>query len=57
MQGHAGWLAQHGLRTWEPLPDMPALVILIDEYAELTEAAPDADSIACLGRAVAVTSG
>jgi DNA segregation ATPase FtsK/SpoIIIE-like protein len=38
---------------------MPALVILIDEYAELAENAPgamsDADSIARLGRAVAVT--
>jgi S-DNA-T family DNA segregation ATPase FtsK/SpoIIIE len=59
MQGRAGWLAQHGLRTWEPSPDMPALVILIDEYAELTEEAPnatsDTDSIARLGRAVAVT--
>ena len=38
---------------------MPALVIIIDEYAELADAAPDAtadaDSIARLGRAVAVT--
>ena len=38
---------------------MPALVILIDEYAELAEKAPgamsDTDSIARLGRAVAVT--
>ena len=38
---------------------MPALVIIIDEYAELKEAAPDAmsytDSIARLGRAIAVT--
>ena len=38
---------------------MPALIILIDEYAELAEKAPDAmsdtDSIARLGRAVAVT--
>ena len=38
---------------------MPALIILIDEYAELAEQAPDAmsdtDSIARLGRAVAVT--
>ena len=36
---------------------MPALIILIDEYAELVEAAPsavkDADSIARRGRAVA----
>jgi S-DNA-T family DNA segregation ATPase FtsK/SpoIIIE len=38
---------------------MPALVIIIDEYAELADEAPDAmqdtDSIARLGRAVAVT--
>jgi S-DNA-T family DNA segregation ATPase FtsK/SpoIIIE len=38
---------------------MPALVIVIDEYAELTEDAPeamsDADTVARLGRAVAVT--
>ena len=38
---------------------MPALVIIIDEYAELAESAPeatgDADSIARRGRAVAVT--
>jgi S-DNA-T family DNA segregation ATPase FtsK/SpoIIIE len=38
---------------------MPALVIIIDEYAELTEEAPDAmhytDEIARLGRALAVT--
>jgi S-DNA-T family DNA segregation ATPase FtsK/SpoIIIE len=38
---------------------MPALVIVIDEYAELVDDAPDAikhaDSIARLGRAIAVT--
>ncbi len=38
---------------------MPALIIIIDEYAELVESAPeatgDADSIARRGRAVAVT--
>jgi hypothetical protein len=59
MQARAVRLAAHGRRTWEPTPDMPALVIIIDEYAELTEQAPDAmtytDSVARLGRAVAVT--
>ena len=39
---------------------MPALVIIIDEYAELTDEAPDAmsdtNSVARLGRAVAVGS-
>jgi S-DNA-T family DNA segregation ATPase FtsK/SpoIIIE len=38
---------------------MPALIIIIDEYAELKDEAPDAmryaDSVARLGRAVAVT--
>jgi hypothetical protein len=59
MQARAAWLAERGQRTWEPSPDMPALVIIIDEYAELSEQAPDAmgytDSLARLGRAVAVT--
>ncbi len=55
----AEYLTATGRRIWEPSPDMPALVIIIDEYAELSEQAPDAlghaDSIARLGRAVAVT--
>jgi hypothetical protein len=52
-------LTAAGKRTWEISPGMPALVIIIDEYAELKEEAPDAmsyaDSIARLGRALAVT--
>jgi len=52
-------MAGTGRRAWEPSPDAPALVIIIDEYAELADEAPDAmadtDSIARLGRAVAVT--
>jgi hypothetical protein len=36
MQTRAAWLASHGRRTWEPAPEWPALVIIIDEYAELT---------------------
>lgn len=59
VKARAGALAAGGHRVWEPSPDMPALVIVIDEYAELAEQAPDAmrdtDSIARLGRAVAVT--
>jgi hypothetical protein len=55
--------AQHltgiGRREWEPSGRMPALVIIIDEYAELAEQAPAAlkhtDTIARLGRAPAVT--
>jgi DNA helicase HerA-like ATPase len=52
-------LADHGKREWEPSPAMPALVIIIDEHAELADDAPDAmsdtDTIARLGRAPAVT--
>jgi hypothetical protein len=59
LQARAEYLAAHGRRTWEPSPEMPALVIIIDEYAELAEQAPgvmdDTDSIARLGRALAVT--
>ena len=59
LQARAELLAATGRRVWEPSPDMPALVIIIDEYAELADDAHDAmgyaDSIARLGRAVAVT--
>jgi hypothetical protein len=55
----ASHLAATGKRTWEPTAEWPALVIVIDEYAELASlvpgAAADTDSIARLGRAVAVT--
>jgi S-DNA-T family DNA segregation ATPase FtsK/SpoIIIE len=59
LHARAEMLAASGRRVWEPSPDMPALVIVIDEYAELAEEAPEAarytDSIARLGRAAAVT--
>jgi len=59
LEARAAYLAASGQRVWEPSPDLPALVIVIDEYAELVETAPDAtddaDSIARRGRAVAVT--
>jgi S-DNA-T family DNA segregation ATPase FtsK/SpoIIIE len=59
LHARAELLAATGRRVWEPSPDMPALVIIIDEYAELADDAPDAvkhaDSVARLGRAVAVT--
>jgi DNA segregation ATPase FtsK/SpoIIIE-like protein len=52
-------LAAAGKRTWAISPDLPALIVLIDEYADLADEAPnamaDTDSIARLGRAVAVT--
>ena len=59
LEARAALLAAAGKRIWEISPGMPALVVLIDEYAELADEAPDAmsdtDSIARLGRAVAVT--
>jgi hypothetical protein len=59
LEGRAEDLAASGQRVWEPSPDRPALVIIVDEHAELAENAPDAasdaDSIARRGRAVAVT--
>jgi FtsK/SpoIIIE family len=59
LQARAAHLAAAGRRVWEPSPDMPALLIIVDEYAELADEAPDTmsdtDSIARLGRAVAVT--
>ena len=58
LEARAALLAERRKRLWEPTPDMPALVIVIDEYAELADDAPDAikdaDSIARRGRAVAV---
>jgi DNA segregation ATPase FtsK/SpoIIIE, S-DNA-T family len=59
LNARAAALAERGARVWEPRTDAPALVIIIDEYAELAEEAPAAitaaDSIARRGRAVAVT--
>jgi DNA translocase FtsK/SpoIIIE-like protein len=58
LEARAALLAERRQRIWEPSPGMPALVIIIDEYAELADDAPDAvrhaDSIARRGRAVAV---
>jgi hypothetical protein len=58
LEARAALLAARGQRLWEPTPDMPALIILIDEYAELVDDAPGAvrhaDSVARRGRAVAV---
>jgi hypothetical protein len=59
LQARAEHLAATGRRVWEPPLEMPALLIIVDEYAELTDEAPgamsDTDAIARLGRAVAVT--
>lgn len=50
--------SRYNTRVWEPTPDAPALVIVIDEYAELADTAPAAvpyaESVARRGRAVAV---
>jgi S-DNA-T family DNA segregation ATPase FtsK/SpoIIIE len=42
MRRHDAALFARFLRTWEPSPRMPALVIIIDEYAGLAEQAPEA---------------
>ncbi len=59
LEARATYLAAAGHRVWEPSVAMPALIIIVDEYAELAETAPeatgDADSVARRGRAVAVT--
>ncbi len=59
LEARAELLAAAGKRTWAISPAWPSLVIIIDEYAELADEAADAmsdtDSIARLGRAVAVT--
>jgi len=48
-------MTARGARLWEPAPDMPALLIVVDEYAEMPPEAQDyADSLARRGRAVAV---
>jgi S-DNA-T family DNA segregation ATPase FtsK/SpoIIIE len=55
LNARAARMAAEGKRVWEPTPQDPALVIVVDEYAELPEEAHDcADSIARRGRAVAV---
>ncbi len=59
LEARAALLAATRQRVWEPSADMPALMIIVDEYAELADDAPDAtrdaDSIGRRGRAVAVT--
>ncbi|MCI0687526.1 MAG: hypothetical protein L0Y54_09860 [Sporichthyaceae bacterium] len=59
LNARADHQAQAGQRFWHPTPTKPALVIVIDEHAELADHANRAlvyaDSIARRGRAVAVT--
>ncbi len=50
----AARMAAEGKRVWEPTPDDPAIIIVVDEWAELpAEAREYADSVARRGRAVA----
>jgi DNA segregation ATPase FtsK/SpoIIIE, S-DNA-T family len=53
------WLVHHGRDAWQPTPEAPAVVLPVDELAELIEQLPAAaaylDSIARLGRKTAVT--
>jgi S-DNA-T family DNA segregation ATPase FtsK/SpoIIIE len=53
------WLADHGEENWEPTPTAPAIVLPVDELAELVEQLPYAaillDTIARKGRKTAIT--
>lgn len=42
LEARAERLAATGRRIWEPSPELPALAIVVDEYAELAEEAADA---------------
>lgn len=59
LDARARQLTADGSRLWLPTPSAPALVTVIDEYAELAEqsqaAVIHADSVARRGRAAAVT--
>jgi S-DNA-T family DNA segregation ATPase FtsK/SpoIIIE len=53
------WLADHDHEHWQPTPQAPAIVLPVDELAELVEQLPDAttllDTIARKGRKTAIT--
>jgi S-DNA-T family DNA segregation ATPase FtsK/SpoIIIE len=53
------WLADHGEEHWNPTPQAPAIMLPVDELAELIEQLPEAagylDTIARKGRKTAVT--
>jgi len=59
LEARAQQLAANGHRLWMPTATTPALIVVIDEYAELSDesavAIAHADSVARRGRAVAVT--
>jgi S-DNA-T family DNA segregation ATPase FtsK/SpoIIIE len=55
LQRRTADLTACGQRLWLPEPDRPALLVVVDEYAELPESAHAcADTLARLGRAAAV---
>jgi DNA segregation ATPase FtsK/SpoIIIE, S-DNA-T family len=55
VDGRAAEQAAKGSRLWQPTPDDPAVIIIVDEYAEMPPAAQEyADSVSRRGRAVAV---
>ncbi|MEV4706612.1 FtsK/SpoIIIE domain-containing protein [Actinoplanes sp. NPDC049316] len=59
LERRARALGDESARIWTPTPQAPALVVVVDEYAELPDNAPDAvkaaDSIGRRGRAPLVT--
>jgi DNA segregation ATPase FtsK/SpoIIIE, S-DNA-T family len=59
LEARARAMGDSASRLWLPTEQAPALVIVVDEYAELADNAPaaveHADSVARRGRAVAVT--
>ncbi|GAB7040213.1 MULTISPECIES: FtsK/SpoIIIE domain-containing protein [Catenuloplanes] len=59
LDARAHALGRDASRVWKPSAQRPALIVVIDEYAELTDTAPEAvdsaESIARRGRALAVT--
>lgn len=56
LEARSDYLTAMGQRVWAPSAEMPALIIVIDEYAELADdVASYTDSIARRGRASAVT--
>jgi hypothetical protein len=40
LEARAALLAAACKRTWEIPPDLPVLIVIIDEYAELVDEAP-----------------
>jgi S-DNA-T family DNA segregation ATPase FtsK/SpoIIIE len=55
LEDRATRMTAEGKRVWEPTPTDPALIVIVDEYAELPGRAHQyADSLARRGRAVAV---